>query len=89
MISGDETARGLRRELMLLRSLIIEMRIAQVEYFATKDRAALIRSKAAEAKIDKEIFGKALRPGGITEAEDLLCKLDTEKDDGQENSKTG
>lgn len=34
---------------------VVEMRTAQREYFATKDRDTLVRAKALEAEIDAEI----------------------------------
>lgn len=35
--------------------LVAEMRTAQKEYFRTRDRQALARSKSAEALVDSEI----------------------------------
>lgn len=74
----NDLARQQRRDLMFLRSLCIEMRIAQVEYFANKSSEALVRAKTAEKRLDEALFGKALRWKDATEAAELLERQKTE-----------
>ena len=56
-----ELAESRKRE-TLLRSLCIAVRLAQVDYFANRCQQALIRSKGAESRLDKELFGQPLKP---------------------------
>jgi hypothetical protein len=51
---------ALRRDLVRLRSYAVAVRLAQVRYFATRDKQDLIASKSAETKLDVELFGKSL-----------------------------
>lgn len=43
-----------------LRMLATEVRLAQVAYFANRTQENLIRSKGAESRLDKELFGEPL-----------------------------
>lgn len=55
-----ERYESLKRE-AYLRSLCLAVRLAQVEYFATRSQESLIRSKGAESRLDKELFGAPLK----------------------------
>lgn len=43
-----------------LRALAVEVRLAQVNYFANRTKENLIRSKGAERALDVELFGEPL-----------------------------
>lgn len=79
----NELRESLRRETHL-RSLCIAMRLAQVDYFATKGQQALVRSKGAESRLDKELFGAPLKFKTLTRGEngELTYDGDNRKADG-------
>lgn len=64
----QELSESLKRE-TFLRSLCVAVRLAQVEYFATRSKQALVRSKGAENRLDKDLFGAPLKFKELTYGE--------------------
>ena len=60
-----------------LRALAIAVRLAQAEYFATRSRESLLKSKSAESRLDLELFGKNVKKADLKDLRERYNDTDT------------